>query len=183
MAKRVPPEEKPYRPVDAALVGNVLAGPPPRPTVVPQAPAEREVSAPAHDLRPLLTRRRPTGDESAGTTEGNPTDRVPKLVGSSRVERLSRMKRILLTPSEDRELERVVQTIGDELQTSLKFSHVMRACMSILRHAEQEIAIQAHRASPLRRPPNEDPIALAEFEHRLSQLLLAGLKAAPPIRQ
>jgi hypothetical protein len=173
MAKRVPPDEKPYRPVDAALVGSVLTGPPPA--------ANGEALSELHsDSEAMPSQRR--GRAVALASDAAIKAAVPHPASTPAVERLVRMKRVLLTPSEDRELERLVQAIGDNLQTPVKFSHVIRACVSILRHSEKEIGLQAQRTGPMRRPANEDPVALAEFEHRLSQVLHAGIRTAPTIR-
>jgi hypothetical protein len=98
------------------------------------------------------------------------------------MEKLAREKRVLLTFSEEREIERLVARVAEELATPVKFSHLLRAYMTLLLHAENEITKRARQAVPLHRPPNGDPVALARFEHRLAQILSAAFRDAPPLR-
>src|SRR5262249_16417391 len=46
-----------------------------------------------------------------------------------------------------------------------KLSHMLRAYMTLLLHAEGEITKRARLTGPLHRPPNGDAVALARFEH------------------
>jgi hypothetical protein len=96
--------------------------------------------------------------------------------------RLSREKRVLLSAEEEREIERLVDRIGEDLGTSLKLSHLLRGCMTLLCHAEGEIHSAAATIGPLIRPANGDAIALAQFEFDLAKLLSKALRDAPPLR-
>ena len=51
-------------------------------------------------------------------------------------QRLSREKRVLLSADEERQIERLVDRLGEDLGTSLKLSHLLRACMTLLCHAD-----------------------------------------------
>jgi hypothetical protein len=95
---------------------------------------------------------------------------------------MSREKRVLLTSDEEREIERLVDRIGEDLGTSLKLSHVLRACMTVLCQAEGELHNAAMIVGPLIRPANGDAIALAQFEYDLAKLLSKALRDARPIR-
>jgi hypothetical protein len=59
----------------------------------------------------------------------------------------------------------------------------LRSLLLILRHAERELVTRAGRSGPLRRPPNDDPAAIAAFEHRLGRILLGAFREAPPLRE
>jgi hypothetical protein len=98
------------------------------------------------------------------------------------VEKLTHEKRVLLTPTEEWEWERLVRDIAAELRTPLKSSHVLRAAVILLRHAGEELVKQSRRVGPLKRPPNNDPIALAGFEHYLAEVIDSALRNAPPLR-
>ncbi|MHC5778432.1 hypothetical protein [Nostoc sp.] len=53
--------------------------------------------------------------------------------------------------------------------------------MTILRHAQKEIIAQASHSEKLERPPNGDPVALAEFEYKLAQIISDALSKTPPL--
>lgn len=177
MAKRVPPDEKPYRPLDDALVRSVLA-PEARPgaaqpRAASQAPGPTPVVSPDAGQTPRqkilrLAERRGEVDQAV--------DEAPAL------EKLSREKRVLLTATEDRELERLVADMAAGLGTALKASHVLRATVSLLDHAREELVKQSRKVGPLKRPPNNDPAALAAFEHYLAQVVEVAIRNTRPLR-
>jgi hypothetical protein len=107
-----------------------------------------------------------------------PAEREPRRV----LPKLTREKRVLLAPAEEREVESLVARIADEVGTPVKLSHVLRACVAILCHAEDEILRKARQAAPLTRPPNGDPLALVQFEHEIARIVSAGLRNASPLR-
>ena len=174
MAKRVPQDEKPYRPVQEALVRAVM-----------------NHQGTEHDAAPADVAGRPATDGLLETLTVPPG--AEEVVGESQrgnqvavqmptIEKLTREKRVLLTFSEEREIDRLVARVAEELATPVKLSHLLRAYMTLLLHAENEITRRARQAVPLHRPPNGDPVALAQFEHRLAQMLSAALRDAPPLR-
>jgi hypothetical protein len=93
----------------------------------------------------------------------------------------TRTKRVLLTPEEERDIERLVDRVAERIGASLKLSHVLRACMSLLCHAEAEITRHA-TAHPTARPANGDTIALAQFEQAIARVLSLALRDAPVMR-
>jgi hypothetical protein len=175
MGKRVPQDDRPYRPVEEALVRAVLTH------QGGEVGAEANgTDGPRQMNRPLVT----TPVETASEREvfsGVPRDRQERAQVPY-VEKLIREKRVLLTLSEEREIERLVARIAEELGTPVKLSHMLRAYMTLLLHAENEIVKRAHQAGPLHRPSNGDPSALVRFEQRLAQILSAAFRDAPPIR-
>ncbi len=87
---------------------------------------------------------------------------------------------MLLNAEEEREIERLVDRIGEDLGTSLKLTHLLRACMSLLCHAEGVLHTTATSLGTLIRPANGDAIALAQVE--LAKLLSRALRDALPLR-
>jgi hypothetical protein len=171
MGKRAPTDEKPFNPVEAALVRSVLASEPPQP----------ESSTVA--VRPVTIEK---GEGEAAQLNGAAR---PKLLRGlqmrmpePRPDKLNREKRVLLTQTEEHEIERLVSRVAAEVSTAVKLSHLLRACVTLLRHAEDQIADQARQAGTLTRPSNGDPAALAEFEYRLAQILSAAFRDAERLR-
>jgi len=97
------------------------------------------------------------------------------------LERRDREKRVLLTRLEERDVERLVDRLAGELQTPVKLSHVLRASITILLHAEEELVERA-RKTTLMRPGNGNAPELAEFEHGVAQILAGAFREARPIR-
>ncbi len=175
MGKRVAPEERPYRPVPEALVRSVLD-----PHEAPYVAEPMSDNGSLQISRPLTdTAIAPTSpqERSAGT-QGTTAAASHALM----TEKLSREKRVLLTLSEEREIERLVARIAEELATPVKLSHMLRAYMTLILHAEGEITKRARLTGPLHRPPNGDPVALARFEHQLAKILSVAFRDAPPLR-
>jgi hypothetical protein len=172
MAKRAPEGEGTYNPLSESLIQSVLNGPSAAKTAVetpgPPPPAIGERSRAPAAPRPV------TGQLATFPLAAEHEERS--------VERLSREKRVLLTPSEERELETLVGKIGEKLRTSLKLSHVLRAAVTVLIHAEAELKKRAEGYGELTRPPNGDALALAQFEHELAKVIASALREAPPLR-
>ncbi len=165
MAKRAPADELAYNPLDMTLARSVVKG---------AAMAQQRVGEhPSH------------GAEHAFNGQ---IVELPDHIGPSasqkapRTRSLNREKRVLLTPEEERQVERLVDRIAEHLGTSLKLSHVLRACMALLCHAETEILRHTSELHPLPRPANGDAVALAQFEQALARLLSKSLRDAPAIR-
>jgi hypothetical protein len=97
-------------------------------------------------------------------------------------ERLDKPLKFRLPRSERLDVMRIVSRLSDQLQTSVEWSHVGRALVVLLRHAESEIIKQARRNGPLTRPPNDQAIALAEFEQRIAQIVLRAFRDVSPLR-
>ena len=165
MAKRVAQDERPYRPVEEALVRSVM-------NRVKTAESVETVEAQG-EYQPA---------EVAESTFLRPTLQRQTAVQSQPPEKLSREKRVLLSPSEERDIERLVARVAEAVGTPVKLSHLLRAYMVLLLHAENEIIKRAQQAPSMRRPPNGDPIALASFEQGVAQILSAALREAAPLR-
>jgi len=96
-------------------------------------------------------------------------------------EKRSREKRVLLTRSEERDIERLVSRVAGELGTPVKLSHMLRASLFLMLHAEEELIERARRVT-LMRPGNGDAPQIAEFENSLTQVLANALREVRPYR-
>ena len=101
---------------------------------------------------------------------------------SAGVELLSREKRVLLTPSEERDLNTLLLELGAALGTQVQLSHLLRAALELLKHARGEILEEAQKTPGLHRPANVYRIAMATFERRLGRLLLAAFRKTDPLK-
>lgn len=193
MAKRVPKDEKPFKPVEEALVRAVMQGQPVggQATPVTTRPANNVEDGDAPSSPRIVEMPRKQSDAQAAalaaatqprfaTSEPSPFRRVEPEVGGFATR--NREKRVLLTVSEEHEVERLVSRIAAELRTPVKLSHILRACITMVLHAEGELVDQAKRFPGLTRPGNGNAPELAEFEHKLSQLVAQAFREAPPLR-
>jgi hypothetical protein len=166
MAKRVSPEEKTWNPVEDRLAQETL-----RPTLADE-PAT--VQAPAAAPSPALAANRVVkiaDHREPAQAEPKPDDPAPKKAAAETPEKLSREKRMLLTESEEDILEWLVKDMGKKLKTPLKLSHLLRATTLLLVHSRDELLKQSEKMGGMKRPPNNDPAALATFEHNLARLI------------
>jgi len=158
------------------------------PTAAEESPVEATSRLPVHvELPPEPVRKTiPTSDEAfrepiapkAATSKPSSRSNEP-----TQHEKLSREKRVLLTLSEEREIERCVDRIAEGFGgTPVKLSHVIRSCLAVVRNSESEILRRAKEVGGLTRPPNGDVMALAEFEHELAKVLSQAFRDAPPLR-
>lgn len=181
MAKRT--NEAPYRPLrhlDASLVQSVLAG------HDSQSPVARQgvPDSPAALVEPAQSRQpheAPVSSPVSAAAVPRRRGPVPELAHHT-FERMDREKRVLLSRSEERALERVVANIASEIGASLKLSHVLRSCVRIVINAEQELVERARTTGRLIRPPNGDLPALEAFERSITAVVHAGIRASRPPR-
>lgn len=196
MAKRLQNEQE-YRPVikrmrdigpARELVQSVMAGAgqgaAPRlasPEQASGSSAAGAAAAPAADraLPPSpavvdLPRRENAPDRS----ERAALPRAPKMA----YEAPTQHERFKVTDEDKAENRSLITRHARALGANLQFSHVMRAWLTILRKSEPEILRALERAQ-LRRPPNDDAVALADFEQKLAHVYLEALRNAPPIER
>lgn len=199
MAKRTPEGEVPYRPLDKILVQSVMAG-----VQAPAAVVESRSSvgegnaavaiAPApsrfetlRGIEPSIPRAEtPPSHPSvpAPSSLSEPVRRIEppmRQAVESIPERRDREKRFLLTSSEEREIERLVDRVAGELNTPVKLSHMLRAAITVLLHAQEDI-IERTRKVKLLRPGNGNAHEIAEFEKNIAQILAAAFRDTRVIR-
>jgi hypothetical protein len=179
MAKRAPIGEVPYNPLDMSLAQSVVKG----------AGRAQEDKLSLGDRGGEGSAENPPHASSAPIKAQNAqVVAMPKQTNQESIRHgansrsLIREKRVLLTPEEERQVERLVDRVGEQLGTSLKLSHLLRACMAVLCHAEEELHRHAGGLRPLSRPANGDAVALAQFEHALARILSKALRDAPAMR-
>lgn len=174
MAKRVPPDEKPYRPVDDALVRSVLN---PQPMI-----SEEDQESDSTEPQPSPRTTADTSTPKVLTLPRRKSEPEEERERKPEPERFTREKRFLLTPSEDKQIDRLVAEIAENLGTAIKPSHMIRAMTTLLCHASEELIKQSRRVGPIKRPPNGDTTALAAFEHYLSQLIDTAVRNSKPLK-
>ena len=186
MAKRSAPDEQPYRPLlDMGLMSAVLAETTPDPEPAPVAPVARRSEPPASNkvvemTRPEARRPEPVWAEIV-PTDGFEEDRRA-AASQLLVEKIDQEKRILFTRAETQAIDRLVTSLAARVNTQLKVSHVMRALVTLLLHAEGEIDKRAGEGGPLVRPPNGDAQALQRFEREIAKIIGAAIRDAGPLR-
>ena len=148
MAKRVPKDEKPFNPIESALVERVAW------------------RSPTQDTREDLRGWSPTAT-SQGEHTGPPVSKRPP-----------REKRVLLSWEEELALQRILDQLTETLQTPVKLSNALRSCLILLRHAQAPILEHARRGGSLIRPANNDQTGIALFEQRLASIFQEGIGVA-----
>jgi hypothetical protein len=182
MARKHSPDHQRYQPVDEAFIRSVpfaLSTPQTVPPDQEQPPAPvtpppNSVPHPPAPVRVPSTARVEELEEPLEEQQEPQASLVP--------ERLDKPLKFRLPRSERTDVMRIVSRLGDQLQTSVEWSHVGRALVVLLRHAESDIIKQARRNGPLTRPANDQAIALAEFEQKIAQIILRSLREVPPLR-
>jgi hypothetical protein len=196
MPKRLDPKEsKPFQPIKAAFLRDVLDDGPnstrdeprrpkvavavaPEPTrVTPDPEAAEEVRAPSRRVVTL-----PVVEEEAPPSPA-PARRGRQAIVTAGGEKLNRPLKVQLQSSERTELTRITNELSMALGTSLSVSHVTRALLMVFRHAEKDVFDRARQRGALKRPANDDLTAIAVFEHELAKLLLGALRTAKPLRE
>lgn len=187
MAKRT--DEKPFRPLETSLVSAVMSGnaataiEQPPPVVTPpmvEAPRNADRVQPMEEGTPSTVRSVPRYEPPLPRRA--PRRDVPNAGASPLGERMEREKRVLMTISEERALERVVANLGSELGTALKTSHVLRSAIRLLIHSENELIDRARATGRTIRPPNGDLAAIEAFEKVITNVLQSGIRNARPVR-
>lgn len=205
MAKRAPIDQKPFNALDKGLAASVMNSVAVLPAEQESHPASGNTALTAQPAKAPVrvelpapqtsTTERPVSEAQATTPPKqvlravNPVTArqpvvTPKAAGEHpHQEKLAREKRVLLTLSEEREIERCVDRIAEGFGgTPVKLSHIIRACLTVMRHSENEIIQRAQEVGQLTRPPNGDNMALAEFEHELAKVLSQAFRDAPSLR-
>jgi len=185
MAKRSAPDEQPYRPLlDIGLMSAVMGETEPdfeedRPAgPLPETGSKKIVEM----TRPEVVRRpEPARPELEVLSKPSDTDRRPQAV-QPLVEKFDQEKRILFTRAETQSIDRLVTSLAMRLNSQVKVSHVMRALVGLLLHAEGEIDKRAGEGGPLVRPPNGDAQALQRFEKEISKIIASAIRDAGPLR-
>lgn len=146
MAKRAPTDEKPYNPIESALVKRVSSR-----------------SAPVPEPRDEMT--------SVGVLEPEAAPLPVELP-----QKPGREKRVILSWEDEIAVQQLLDELSQTLRTPIKLSNALRSCVILLRHAQEPITKKASRARSFVRPPNNDLTAIALFEQRLAGIFQAGIR-------
>jgi hypothetical protein len=179
MARKHSPDHQRYQPVDEAFIRSVpfalgTTQSTPSNDESPSPPVSQRSSAVSPPVKILPAQRLEDFNDSLEEPQETQTTFVP--------ERLEKPLKFRVPRSERNDIMRIVSRLGEQVQTSVEWSHVGRALVVLLRHAESEIVKQARRNGPLTRPANDQAIALAEFEQRIAQILLRAFRDVSPLR-
>lgn len=184
MAKRAAPDEKPYRPLlDADLVSAALSHTAPS---APTPPVASPVTKVVEITRPEPARRaEPVPQLERASTPAPvalPEIETHHQAMQALIEKFDQEKRILFTRSETQAIDRLVIALAARLNAQVKVSHVIRALVGLLLHAEGHVDKRAGETGPLVRPPNGDAKALQQFEREIGRIISAALRDAGPPR-
>lgn len=159
--------ERPYTPLDESLISRVLQ---PEAAEAAATPASvRAVPSSGHPHAPAVV-----------APPGEPAVTPPRRAPLPRMECTLRLR---VSRRDKREFEAFTARVGAALDATLKPSNVLRAMLCVLQNAEPALADLARQAShTLRRPPNDDAVAYAEFEDRLVRLIDSAVRHSPPVR-
>ena len=183
MAKRAAPDEQPFRPLlDIGLVSAVS-----QPKQVVPSIDEPIVASPTKIVemtRPDSSRKiDPQPVRSFVQEVPMPPEIVrPQSSPQQLVEKLDQEKRILFTRAETQAIDRLVTSLATRLNAQVKVSHVMRALVGLLLHAEGAVDKRAGEMGTMVRPPNGDAKALQRFEKEIGNIIASALRDAGPVR-
>lgn len=190
MARRRTPGQREYNPLDDAR-GRLAIDPdlvravmdPREESLLSSAPATAPVAGPPVPSDSAAVVAQPPAPVSTAMMSGA-AQTAPQAVAAPKglvVERLTKYNKFLTTPSEKLELDRLAARISGALGVNVRPSHLIRACLIHLLHAENEIIEQSQNTHPLRRPSNTEAIALAEFDQLIAEILYYAFRSAKPL--
>ena len=151
MAKRAPKEEREFNPIQATLVQAAVGSGHP----ISEAALPKELLAVA--------------DKATATVTEEPVAVAIKP---------PRQQRFLMSWEDEHALSGLTHELSEAVGTPVKLSNVLRSCVMLIRHAEEEIVRNARRVGPLTRPANNNQAALAVFEDRIAQILQVAFREA-----
>jgi hypothetical protein len=177
MAKRAPAGEEPYRPLlDPGVISAALT----KTNRPVKTASETSAVAKVVELNRVETGAVEAREAlaSRAISEPPPTRAtVRDLVG-----KLDQEKRMLVTRAENAALERLVGALASQLNTPVKLSHVLRALVTLLLHAEAAVDRRAGEAVGFVRPPNGNFKAIQNFEREIARIIAAALRDVGPPR-
>lgn len=185
MAKRTPPEEQEYRPVNEQLARDVLTRRAHRSTPEPQIvePPEQDGTLEATHHEDDETSPEPASEARSAAAlrvvrprRGGRGNEQPKEPTRAKRKEMVSEKRMLLSEDEDRLFEELVSGISRELRVKVKASNVLRACLTLLNYVQDELLKQCRRMDPPQRPRYDDPTSIQVFEEHLARLFDSAVR-------
>lgn len=128
---------------------------------------------------PISVAREPVTPEN----QSAPQVRADNAVPTGERPRLNRQ--LVLTPSADETLSRLVDLYRRATDSKLTSSHVTRAVLRGIAHCMDHLEREARRIGPLKLPSNARGRELERerFEARIADAFVAGIRAAPAFEQ
>jgi hypothetical protein len=159
MAKRVSLDERPFNPVQEALTRSVLR------------PEDDLNAARVEPSEPSAPPPAPSPAKVVNLDGGRKEKPAEQPAQRKEPKRLSQVRRFLLTEDENATLDQLATDMGRRLGTPLTLSHLLRATSTLLMHSAEELVKQSEKMGGVKRPSNNDPAALASFEHNITRLV------------
>jgi hypothetical protein len=108
------------------------------------------------------------------TTKGNEPPREP--IRAKRKDLVKEL-RMLLTEAENELFNELVTGIGKDLKITIRGSNVLRACLTLLLNAQDELRKQCKRVEgPLQRPRYNEPTTIVAFEEELARIFDSAIR-------
>ena len=186
MARPLRPE-KPYTPLDNHLLGSVLS-PKHDPECV-DVIADTPLTEVAPENRRVSRRRIASGQvrglavnsDESHTLSDSSFGRALDRNHDTSEQRMNATLRLKVAIHDKRDFEAFTARLAAALNTTLKPSNLLRAMLTVMQNAEVLLNDLARREKPLKRPPNDDAFAYAEFENRLVRMMDSAIRQSTPL--
>ncbi len=164
--------ERPYTPLDESLITQVLQPPAPSVSSAIVKPPGAQLNAPDVSSNP----------QAFEASHADSIARAPRREPPA-LPRMDCTLRLRVSRQDKREFEAFTARFAAGVDATLKPSNVLRAMLSVLQNAEPVLAdLTRHSTHSLRRPPNDDAVAYAAFEHCVVRLIDSAVRRSPPVR-
>jgi hypothetical protein len=128
---------------------------------------------------PIIHARRKVPDLLA--SQNNSGDKAHEAPHPGAAEKLTREKRVLISESEEITVNQLVHNLASSGASSLKLSHILRACLLVLRHCEAHLIDCLRNGRSIDRPPNNDLTAIESFEYQIARVVVAAVHRSQPL--
>lgn len=146
---------------------------PPDPKPVPQKqPAPESRNQRHHEAKPA---RQSVVEESGGGGKEAP-DHKPTARKMNSSLALVVNKRFKTTHDESKNIDQATIRLSSQLGIRLEMSKITRALWEVYIKHEDDILRSMSTGGPTERPSNTDPVALAEFDEQLAEMIAEGLR-------
>lgn len=177
MAKKAPILSKNYNPVGEKLrrVLETAAETSDAP-LQPKAkePAQVVEKEPSHEVVPESVNEAPAADNIVELPKQSAGAKSPHKSTSSKNAMTSEL-RCRCTKSERKKWHDFAMRVTGAPN---QFSHVFRAMLLLLEHAEKELEKQNHKLEVLENPSKQDPLAVTFYEQKLASFVWEALRRA-----
>jgi len=168
-------EYDPFNAISDTL--KALNEPLPEPTAPEPNPAPKKEAPPASSDRRHREAKpvRKTVDKESGGGAQEVRDHQPTTKMSSSLA-LVVNKRFKTTHDESKNIDQATIRLSSQLGIRLEMSKITRALWEVYIKHEDDILRSMSTGGPTERPSNTDPVALAEFDEQLAEMIAEGLR-------